>query len=347
MTELKVSIPLSEISYKIRIGSGIAKDVLGSHHAAGGFIVADKNVADIYHNIMPAGRFYRYAASEENKTLASAEDILKWLKSEGALRDSVLMAVGGGITGDVAGFAAALYMRGIKIIQMPTTLLAMVDSSVGGKTGVNFDGIKNNLGAFHQPREVIIDINFLHTLSNEEFLNGLAESIKIAAIADADFFWFLRENRDAVLKRDEETLEKLISRSCTLKAAVVEADEKESGLRRLLNFGHTVAHAIETDSHHKILHGCAVAMGMIYETEYAFQKGIADKSVLDNVRGVLTEYGYNLKYYPQDKDTFLNALAKDKKATRNGISLALTGKGMTGKIVDGVMPEELCSLFDL
>lgn len=345
MTELKVSIPVSGVSYKILAGSGIAPEKINNHFASGGFTVADGNVADIYPRLMPSGRLYRYAASEDNKTLASLEDILKWLRDEGALRDGALMAVGGGITGDAAGFAAAVYMRGIKIIQMPTTLLAMVDSSVGGKTGVNFGGLKNNVGAFHQPSEVIIDVDFLRTLSDGEFLNGLAESIKIAAVADADFFRFLKENRRAVLDRDEKIMETVVSRSCALKAAVVEADEKESGLRKLLNFGHTIAHAIETDSCHVISHGRAVAMGMAYETEYAFRRGIADKSVLDAVRGILTKYGYDLEYRPQNADTFLKALSKDKKATRSGISLALTGKGMTGKIVNGVMPEELCALF--
>ncbi|MBQ3033474.1 MAG: 3-dehydroquinate synthase, partial [Deferribacterales bacterium] len=252
---------------------------------------------------------------------------------------------GGGITGDTAAFAAAVYMRGIKVVQMPTTLLSMVDSAVGGKTGVNFCGVKNNIGAFHQPSRVIIDTDFLKTLSDSEFLNGFAESLKIAAVADMDFFDYLKNNKEHIIKRDAAVMENVIYRSCALKAAIVEADEKESGKRKLLNFGHTIAHAIEADSHHKIHHGYAVAMGMMYETKYALQKGIADEKVFNEIKNILLSYGYPLEYNPESRNVFMNALAKDKKAAKSGISLALTGSGMVGKIIDGVTVEELGALF--
>ena len=345
MTELKVSIPSSQKGYSINIGAGLSLDEIKAHEESGGFVVIDKNVARLYPHLVSMDRTYSFEASEDNKTLDSVRDMVGWLNDCGALRDSVLMAVGGGITGDTAAFAAAVYMRGIKVIQMPTTLLSMVDSSVGGKTGVNFCGVKNNIGAFHQPCKVIIDTDFLKTISDEEFLNGFAESIKIAAIADGDFFEFLKNNKDAVIARDSEVMTKVIHRSCQLKAAIVEADEKESGKRKLLNFGHTIAHAIETDSHHKIHHGYAVAMGMMYETQYAYKNGIADKNVYDGIKDILSLYGYTLEYNPQNKETFMKALAKDKKAVKSGISLALTGKGLTGKIIDGVKPDELGALF--
>lgn len=345
MKKLKVSIPSTPTSYNICIGSDCSTSAVKAHYDNGGFIVVDRNVAELYPSLLPKDRVFVFDASEENKTLESVKEILKWLGDSGALRDSSLMAIGGGITGDTAAFAAAVYMRGIKVIQMPTTLLSMVDSSVGGKTGVNFYGIKNNIGAFHQPSEVIIDTNFLKTLSNDEFLNGFAESLKIAAVADKDFFDFLKNNKQSIITRDSDIMEEVIRCSCALKASIVEADEKESGKRKLLNFGHTIAHAIETDSHHKVHHGYAVAMGMMYETEYAYKKGIADNDVYKAIKDILMLYGYSLEYKPQDREIFIAALAKDKKAAKSGLSLALTGTGMTGKIINGVTPHELGALF--
>ncbi len=345
MTDFNVSIPASNTNYNIKISSNIAKDSIDSHYNNGGFFIVDKNVFELYKDMMPVDRIYVYESSEDNKSLSSIEEILSWLLKEKALRDSSVMAIGGGITGDVAGFVSAIYMRGIKVIQMPTTLLSMVDSSVGGKTGVNFCGIKNNIGAFHQPSEVVIDLNFLKTLSKDEYLNGFAEVIKIAAIEDSDFFEFLENNKKAILDRDVNIMEQVVYKSCRLKANIVEADEKESGKRKLLNFGHTIAHGIESDSNHNIHHGYAVAMGMMYETEYAYKNKYADKEVYDKIKNILQNFGYNIEYKPRNIDNFIKAIAKDKKATKNGISIALTVTGMKGKIINGVMASDLADLF--
>ncbi len=345
MTELNVLIPASKGSYNITISSDIAKKSIENHSKNNGFFVVDKNVSALYADLMPKNSVYIYNAFEDNKTLNSVENILKWLLEEKALRDSAIMAIGGGITGDVVGFVSSIFMRGIKVIQMPTTLLSMVDSAVGGKTGVNFCGIKNNIGAFHQPSSVVMDLNFLKTLSDDEFLNGFAEVIKIAAIEDKEFFNYLKDNKNAILDRDVSVMEKVVYTSCKLKAAIVEDDEKEKGRRKLLNFGHTIAHAIETDSNHNIHHGYAVAMGMMYETEFALKNNYADEEVYNSIKEILLDFGYNITYKPKNIDVFYNAIAKDKKATQKGISLALTERGLKGRIVEGVSAEDLVGLF--
>lgn len=337
MSQISVAIKRDDCSYPINIGYGSAQSAIDAHAAAGGFFVVDKNVAEIYKDIITASqRVFIFEASESTKNIRSVEKILTWLNDGGALRDSSLMVIGGGVTGDTAGFAAALYMRGIKLIQMPTTLLAMVDSSVGGKTGVNMGSIKNNIGAFHQPSSVVIDVNFLESLSETQFLNGLAESIKIACVYRKDFLKMINDNKDKILKRDKQTLLEVVETSCALKAEIVELDEKESGLRKLLNFGHTVGHAIETDSYYSINHGYAVAIGMIYESLFALENRYTDRVTFDLIKDTVLNFGYPSSYCPVDKDRFLNALAKDKKALKGGVSLAIVGASLEGKIINGV-----------
>ncbi len=299
----------------------------------------------MYKNIIPKERVFLFQAAEKNKTFLSLEKMLDFLRQHNALRDSTLVSVGGGITGDVAAFAASVYMRGIKLIQVPTTLLAMVDSSVGGKTAVNFKGIKNNIGSFYQPGMVLIDSNFLDSLTDKEYLNGLVESIKIAAIRDKEFFEYINANKSSILKRSKAIMEYIIAESCRLKAEIVEQDEKEAGIRKLLNFGHTAAHGIESDSNYKIHHGFAVALGMIYESKYALQNGYTDKETYEAVYGLLKSLKYPTHYEPKDIDKMLEAVSKDKKAGKNGISVAFSGKNMQGIIINDIKPKELIDLF--
>ncbi len=299
----------------------------------------------MYKNIIPKERVFLFQAAEKNKTFLSLEKMLDFLRQHNALRDSTLVSVGGGITGDVAAFAASVYMRGIKLIQVPTTLLAMVDSSVGGKTAVNFKGIKNNIGSFYQPDMVLIDSNFLDSLTDKEYLNGLVESIKIAAIRDKEFFEYINANKSSILKRSKAIMEYIIAESCRLKAEIVEQDEKEAGIRKLLNFGHTAAHGIESDSNYKIHHGFAVALGMIYESKYALQNGYTDKETYEAVYGLLKSLKYPTHYEPKDIDKMLEAVSKDKKAGKNGISVAFSGKNMQGIIINDIKPKELIDLF--
>ncbi len=334
-------------SYDILIGSGIAKAHIEKHVAEGGFIICDENVAKLYGDVINLGdKCIVVHASEDDKTLATVEKILAFIKDNGALRSSKLLALGGGIIGDITGFVASMYMRGIKFMQMPTTLLSMVDSSVGGKTGVNFGGVKNNLGAFNQPVQVVIDVDFLKTLTQEELLNGLVESIKIAATCDKNLLTIIHENKDKILAYDVDVLLDIIHRSCDLKRRVVEQDEKESGLRKLLNFGHTIAHGIESDSNYEIKHGYAVAIGMVYEMEYGYKHGLTGEKEYNTIKNILSDFGYDVTYTPRNIENMYNALLKDKKATSQGVSLALTGEHLQGKIADNVNIRGLIDLFN-
>ena len=345
MKSITVNILENKTNYNIFIGSDFIGDKLAKYEKDGAYFIIDSKVASLYKNIIPKERVFLFQAAEKNKTFLSLEKMLDFLRQHNALRDSTLVSVGGGITGDVAAFAASVYMRGIKLIQVPTTLLAMVDSSVGGKTAVNFKGIKNNIGSFYQPGMVLIDSNFLDSLTDKEYLNGLVESIKIAAIRDKEFFEYINSNKISILKRSKAIMEYIIAESCRLKAEIVEQDEKEAGIRKLLNFGHTAAHGIESDSNYKIHHGFAVALGMIYESKYALQNGYTDKETYEAVYGLLKSLKYPTHYEPKDIDKMLEAVSKDKKAGKNGISVAFSGKNMQGIIINDIKPKELIDLF--
>ena len=336
MKSITVNILENKTNYNIFIGSDFIGDKLAKYEKDGAYFIIDSKVASLYKNIIPKERVFLFQAAEKNKTFLSLEKMLDFLRQHNALRDSTLVSVGGGITGDVAAFAASVYMRGIKLIQVPTTLLAMVDSSVGGKTAVNFKGIKNNIGSFYQPGMVLID---------SKYLNGLVESIKIAAIRDKEFFEYINANKSSILKRSKAIMEYIIAESCRLKAEIVEQDEKEAGIRKLLNFGHTAAHGIESDSNYKIHHGFAVALGMIYESKYALQNGYTDKETYEAVYGLLKSLKYPTHYEPKDIDKMLEAVSKDKKAGKNGISVAFSGKNMQGIIINDIKPKELIDLF--
>src|SRR5512147_237573 len=228
---------------------------------------------------------------EHSKSLDWANAIYTALLINSFDRKSALVALGGGVIGDLTGFAAATFMRGVPFIQVPTTLLAMVDSSVGGKTGVNHPLGKNMIGAFYQPRKVLMDLGVLKSLPKEEFLAGMAEVIKYGVIRDAAFFDYLDKNREMILALEPAALEYIIRRSCEIKAEVVAKDERESGLRAILNFGHTVGHAIETAESYALRHGYAVAIGMVYASRLAHKAGLCDASVPERVETLVRAYG--------------------------------------------------------
>lgn len=319
MEKVKVDLKKEvDSSYEITIGSEYAKEVIQKLRDEGCFFMVDENIFELYEDFFEHENMFRFRADEHNKTHESVVAVLGFLFRCKAKRDSKLVITGGGITGDVGGFVVATYMRGISFIQIPTTLLSMVDSSVGGKTGINFRGAKNNVGSFAQPEHVYIDMSFLKTLTDEEYLNGVAEVIKYGAVFDADFFEYLEENRDKVLARDLETLAYVVRRCHEMKADVVKKDEREQGERALLNFGHTFAHAIEADSDHGIKHGFAVATGMYMETEFAVKSGEAEPETLTSIKRILTDYGFETAYEIIDKDKFFNAMMADKKAGKKG-----------------------------
>ncbi len=270
-----LTVELGARSYPIVIGNALIGEFQLTDYLDGPdcLVVTNETVAPLYlpalQKTLPPGRVVESLPDgEQYKTLKTAETVLDRLAASRANRDATVIALGGGVVGDIAGFAAACYMRGIAFIQVPTTLLAQVDSSVGGKTGVNHSEGKNLIGAFHQPRLVLIDTDTLKTLPTREFRAGLAEVIKYGAIADPDFLAWLEANVDALLAKDPGSLAHAIRRSCELKASVVAEDERETGRRAILNFGHTFGHAIESSlGYGEWLHGEAVAAGMLMAAE--------------------------------------------------------------------------------
>lgn len=261
---------------------------------------------------------------EENKRIAPVEVLAEELVKRGADRTSVVLALGGGITTDMAGFLAAIFLRGVALIQAPTTLLAQVDAAIGGKTGVNLAVGKNLLGSFHQPKAVLIDPEVLSTLPEREFRSGLFEVIKHGVIASPDLFAFLRERRAVILSREPEALEYIIGESVRIKAEVVSADERESGLRRILNFGHTIGHAIEAETcYRRFLHGEAVALGMRGATHLARLTGMLPAADAIEILRVIDDYGPAPAADGISPEAVFHRLAGDKKTVRGSVHFVL------------------------
>jgi 3-dehydroquinate synthase len=257
--------------------------------------------------------------AESAKNLRSVEQITRSLCRAGADRQSLVVAVGGGVVGDVAGFAAATYLRGVKLVHLPTTLVAQVDSSIGGKTGVNLPEGKNLVGAFYPPQLVLTDPQLLRTLSDREFRGGLAEVIKHAVIADAEMFAFLEKEMERVLRRDPQVLGFLIPRNVQIKARVVSRDERESGLREILNFGHTFAHALESVTRYRrYQHGEAVAWGMMAAALLGHELGLTRADDVSRIVALIRRLGPLPRWPNVSPAALLNAMRSDKK-TRSGV----------------------------
>ena len=280
-------------------------------------------------------------AGEKHKRLPAVESLAEQLASHGADRDSILIAFGGGVLGDITGFLAAIYMRGIPYVQIPTTLLAQVDSSVGGKTGVNLAAGKNLIGAFYHPRAVLADTGVLSTLPPRELRAGLQESIKAAIIDDLKLFTFLEQSKELILAGDTQALTRVITDSIQIKADVVAADERESGARMTLNFGHTLGHAIEAATHYKrLLHGEAVAWGSIAALHVALARHTITEYQFARMANLILAYGPLPSFKAKAKQ--LVALTASDKKTRSGRRAFVlpTGIGST-EIVFDVSDEEL------
>lgn len=299
-----VRVELGDRSYDIVIAPAAlekAPELLAEHGLARRlFLASDPRVYELYgadleerlsrsgsevvHLLIPEG--------EKHKTLETVEKLYTYLIAQRADRHSTLVALGGGVTGDVAGFVAATYLRGIPFVQVPTTLLAQVDSSVGGKTGVNHQLAKNLIGAFHQPELVLVDTDTLASLPEREYRSGLYEVAKYGLIYDADFFTFFADNLGRILDREVEVLEPMISRCCEIKAAVISVDEREHGLRQILNFGHTLGHAVETAVEYSgVTHGEAVAFGMLAALRISSALGLLDEAVVEEASATLLAIG--------------------------------------------------------
>jgi 3-dehydroquinate synthase len=281
-------------------------------------------------------------AGEQYKRFASVEKLLEQLARNGADRDSILVAFGGGVVGDLAGFLAAIYMRGIRVVQVPTTLLAQVDSSVGGKTGVNLAAGKNLVGSFHHPVAVIADVDVLKTLPKNELRAGLQEAIKCGVIRDAKLFDFLEKNARQVLAGDTKALQTVVARSVRVKADVVNKDERESGLRMILNFGHTIGHAIEAATGYKqLLHGEAIGWGMIAALRLAEKRGAMQPKDVKRVVNLIHRYGPLPGFTGATAEKLVRLSAGDKK-NRGGAKRFILPTGIgTVEIVTDVTEEEL------
>jgi len=254
--------------------------------------------------------------SKTRKTKAYVED--EMLKHKCG-RDTLIIALGGGVVGDLAGFVAATFMRGIPFIQIPTTLMAQADSSIGGKTSINTSAGKNLIGAFHQPSAVFIDIDSLKTLDKRNFVNGLVEIVKHGLIRDRDFFNFLKENMDAILNKNQAVMQEVLSRNVKIKADIVASDEKEASLRKILNFGHTIGHAVEKLSNFNLLHGEAIAIGIVAESQLANKLGILSDKDFIEIKQIFDKMGLSTNIPKEIKTKDIMDIIKIDKKARNTI----------------------------
>ncbi len=338
---MTVRVPLlseRDASYDILIGRGLVKDLarlIARRCPARRYaVISDSHVAELYgprvlQTLREGGLeadLYAFPAGEGNKTRDSWAALSDRMLEAQLGRDAAVLALGGGVVGDVAGFVAATYYRGLPFAQLPTTLLAMIDSSIGGKTGVDTPLGKNLLGAFHQPRVVIADLDTLSTLPAPQLTAGMAEAIKHGVIADADYCTALDRDRDAVMgkQRDAAALERLVTRSVEIKAAVVATDEREGGRRAVLNFGHTIGHAVEATNGYAILHGEAIAIGMALESALAERVGVAERDTRAGIVRLLARFNLPIELPGEARaEDLLAAMRHDKKRRGGDLHFAL------------------------
>ena len=283
---------------------------------------------------------------ETSKTLGQAEKIFDRLLDLKCDRKSVLIAFGGGVIGDLVGFVAATFQRGIPFVQVPTTLLSQVDSSVGGKTAVNHPKGKNMIGAFYQPCLVVADLDTLQTLPQKEFCSGLAEIIKYGVISDASLFEYLENNIEKILQLDKECLEYIIKTSCSIKAKVVEKDERENHYRMILNFGHTIGHAIEAlTGYSQFIHGEAVAIGMVYAAKLSQKLGKCQEKTLHRLDRLVRKYGLPADLPDLNSKAIIESLYHDKKTINHKIKFILVKEIGVVEIVEDMSEEKIISIL--
>jgi 3-dehydroquinate synthase len=320
-----IQVNLAQNSYEVQIGSGLlngtAEKLKGLGFTRKVVVITNPHVKHLYgelliSNLETAGfatALLEVPDGEEYKSLDEAGKLYQQLSDFQAERMTPVLALGGGVIGDLAGFVAATYLRGVPLVHLPTTLLAQVDSSVGGKTAVNHGHLKNNIGAFYQPKMVITDIDTLNTLPQQEFVNGLAEVIKHGIIRDKELFYILQNEMERIKTLNRRFLEEAIVRSVAIKTEVAEKDEKDMGLRNILNFGHTVGHAIEIVSDYRIKHGSAVATGMVAAATISQKMGILAMADLENFKTVISAAGLPVKFPQLDIGKIIEAMEHDKK----------------------------------
>jgi len=357
MKTVKVMLP--QQSYEIRVASGLI-DQAGDSLLELGFgdkavIVTNPVIRKLYAERLASGLVRKglnpfiidVPEGEKYKSLEQAGSLYRQLGDFRAERTTPVIALGGGVIGDLAGFVAATYMRGVPLIQIPTSLLAMVDSSTGGKVAVDCGQLKNMIGSFYQPKLVLADISALKSLPSEEFINGMAEVIKYGLILDEALFSKLEEDLEALQLLDEGIMEDVIGRSIEIKARVVEKDEKDTGLRNILNFGHTVGHAIESISDFSIKHGCAVGTGMFAEGLISLKMGLLSQSDFERMAALLKKAGLPGRLKGLDPAKIIQAMSHDKKVSGGrirfvllkGIGETLISDGVSISLVEQVLRE--------
>jgi len=369
MTTTNVPVELGARSYEVRVGAGLlaelgtfAREALGGEETAPAraVVLTDSTVAPLYAQSAvdalnaddcPA-QLLEFPAGEPNKTLATYGDLIdRLLRLTPPIdRRTLIVAVGGGVTSDIAGFVAATALRGLDWIVCPTTMLAAVDASVGGKTAVDHPAGKNLIGAFHQPRGVLVDVRTFATLPEPQFIDGLAECVKHAVIRDRFLMEFMEDNVAAIAKWDEDVLVELIARNVAVKAEIVSGDERESGERALLNFGHTIGHAIETlVGYERIGHGAAVSLGMVAACELACSRGLLEREAGGRIRRLLTKLGLPVRFADL-KNTPRPAVADiwttmqhDKKTQAGQVRMVLPVMLGTAAIFDDITPEHIAA----
>ncbi len=310
-------------------------------------IVTDSNVNDLYGQTVldhlsdccAKAVLYSFPAGEENKNLDTVKSLYTFLIEHGFDRKDMLIALGGGVVGDLTGFTAATYLRGISFIQIPTTLLAQCDSSIGGKTGVDFDGYKNMVGAFHMPKLVYMNASVLKTLDERQFFSGFAEVMKHGLIKDEAFYVWLLDNMMEICDRDLDTLSEMIMRSCNVKKMVVEKDPTEKGERALLNFGHTIGHAIEKAKNFELLHGECVALGAVAAAYISWQHELLSKEEYYEIRDMFVPFSLPISVEGIDPNEIVKLTKSDKKMEQGKIKFVLLKK--VGKaIIDTSVTDE-------
>lgn len=348
-----IRVDLKEKAYNIHVGQHILPSagelIAGACRGRRAVIITNPKIGRLYGGILAgslkdagiAADVVAIPAGERHKTLRTVSSLYERLLDMKVDRGGIAIGLGGGVVGDITGFVAATYLRGIDFVQVPTSLLAQVDASIGGKTGVDLARGKNLVGAFYQPKTVLIDLSVLGTLPRREFRAGLAEIIKHGIIQDGEYFKFLEENSGIILKRNPEALEHIICRSCQIKSAVVRADEREAGLRRILNYGHTAGHAVELLTGYKtLLHGEAVAIGMVTAALVAREMGSANADLARRLACVLTSAGLPVKL-PEGLSprAVVDAMKLDKKVLGGRLNTVLVNSPGRAFVADNVTPE--------
>lgn len=310
-------------------------------------VVTDSNVdrmIKIFSNVFL--NKYVISPGEKSKSLSTIKNIYKKCLELELDRDACIIALGGGVVGDIAGFVAATYMRGINFVQLPTSLLAQVDSSVGGKTGVDFKGFKNIIGSFYQPKMVYINTETLKTLPKREFTSGMVEVIKYAIIKDKELYRYLDENAEDIIELKDENILHIIKTCCKIKTEIVSQDEKDKGIRAILNFGHTIGHAIESASNFRLLHGESIALGMVAASKLSLKRKILNQKEYKKIIKILEKYNIATGFERANINKILLNMKKDKKREHDKLKFILPKSIGEVEQVNDVTEEEIVSVLN-